>query len=119
MNKVNLAEKFTMFDSYWEPKIVGELNGQLVKIAKCKGEFVWHDHEHEDEMFMVIKGQLTIKFRDKDVVLNEGEFYIVPKGVEHKPVAPEEVHIMLFEPKNILHTGKVESDLTVRELESL
>lgn len=115
MNKVNIKEKFQLFDELWTPKIVGELNGQYVKLAKVKGEFVWHDHKNEDEMFHVIKGKLVIKFRDKDVELNEGEIYIVPKGVEHKPVAEEEVHLLLFEPKQLAHTGEVKHELTKEE----
>ena len=112
MSKINIQEKFELFDELWTPKIVGELNGQYVKLVKVKGEFVWHDHKNEDEMFLVIKGNLVIKFRDKNIELNEGEFYIVPKGVEHKPVAEEEVHLLLFEPKQIAHTGEVKNELT-------
>ena len=112
MSKINIQEKLKLFDELWTPKIVGELNGQYVKLVKVKGEFVWHDHKNEDEMFLVIKGKLIIKFRDKDIELNEGEFYIVPKGIEHKPVAEEEVHLLLFEPKQIAHTGEVKHELT-------
>ena len=111
--KVNLAQKLGLFDDLWSPKIVGELNGQYVKLAKIKGEFVWHHHEDEDEMFLVVKGRLTIKLREEDILLEEGEFYIVPRGVEHKPVAEQEVHILLFEPKSTLHTGNVRSEKTV------
>ncbi|TNE50655.1 MAG: cupin domain-containing protein [Deltaproteobacteria bacterium] len=117
--KVNLAEKFSLFQEHWTPKIVGELNNQQVKLAKLLGEFVWHQHEHEDELFLVVKGTLHIQFRDREVTLQEGEFLIVPKGVEHKPVAPEEVHVLLFEPASTQHTGEVESDLTVKHLERL
>lgn len=117
MEKVNLAEKFGLFDEYWSPKIVGELNGQYVKLAKLKGEFVWHHHEAEDELFWVVKGQLVIKLREKDVTLKEGEFFIVPRGVEHKPVAKEEAHILLFEPQSTLHTGNVRSERTVENLD--
>jgi mannose-6-phosphate isomerase-like protein (cupin superfamily) len=113
MEKVNLAVKFSTFDELWSPKIVGELNGQCVKIVKVKGEFVWHHHDVEDEMFMVIKGRLTIKFRDRDVTLEEGEFLIVPHGVEHKPVAEEEAHVLLFEPRTALNTGNVRNERTV------
>jgi mannose-6-phosphate isomerase-like protein (cupin superfamily) len=113
MEKVNLAVKFSTFDELWSPKIVGELNGQCVKIVKVKGEFVWHHHDVEDEMFMVIKGRLTIKFRDRDVTLEEGEFLIVPHGVEHKPVAEEEAHVLLFEPQATLNTGNVRNERTV------
>jgi mannose-6-phosphate isomerase-like protein (cupin superfamily) len=119
MEKVNLAEKFSLFDEHWSPKIVGELNGQYVKLAKLKGEFVWHHHEAEDEMFLVLKGRLVIKLRDRDVVLEEGEFLIIPRGVEHCPVAEEEVHTMLFEPKSTLHTGNVQTEKTVDTLETI
>ena len=115
MDKVNLAQKLSLFDDLWSPKIVGELNGQYVKLAKIKGEFVWHRHENEDELFLVIKGRLTIELRDEDIVLEEGEFCIVPRGVEHKPVAEQEVHVLLFEPKSTLHTGNVRSEMTVDE----
>jgi mannose-6-phosphate isomerase-like protein (cupin superfamily) len=117
MEKVNLAEKFSLFDEYWSPKIVGELNGQYVKLAKLKGDFVWH--HAEDEMFMVVRGRLAIKLRDRDVALEEGEFLIIPRGVEHCPVAEEEVHIMLFEPKSTLHTGNVHTEKTVDNLETI
>ena len=119
MSKVNLAEKFSQFDTYWDPKIVGELNGQHVKLVKLKGEFLWHHHDDEDEMFLVVKGALLIKFRDEDVVLNEGEFTIIPRGVEHMPVAEKEVHVLLFEPKGTLNTGNEETDKTVRELKTI
>jgi len=117
MNKVNIGEKFEKFDQYWTPKILGELNENYIKIFKAKGDFAWHQHVHEDEFFLVIKGQLTIKFRDRDIILNEGEFYIVPKGVEHCPFAKEEAHILLFEPKQVLNTGDASSDKTVENLE--
>jgi mannose-6-phosphate isomerase-like protein (cupin superfamily) len=119
MDKVNLAQKFSLFDEYWSPKIVGELNGQHVKLAKLKGEFVWHHHEAEDELFLVIKGRLMIKLREREVILEEGEFIIVPRGVEHKPVAEEEVHVLLFEPKSTLHTGNVRSERTIEEHEMI
>lgn len=119
MEKVNLREKFALFDEYWSPKLVGELNGQSVKIAKLKGEFIWHHHEAEEELFMVIKGRLTIKLPEEDVVLEEGEFFIVPRGVEHKPVAEEEAHILMFEPKATLNTGNVQSDRTIETLETI
>ena len=113
MEAVNLTEKFNKFHDQWSPKIVGELNGQYVKLAKLSGEFVWHSHEHEDELFMVQKGVLTMHFRDKKVTVNPGEFLIVPRGVEHFPVVEgEEVHLLLFEPKNTLHTGEVEHERT-------
>lgn len=113
MKKINLAEKFDLFNEYWSPRIVGELNGQYVKLAKFKGEFMWHSHANEDELFLVIKGTLNIELRDGLITLNEGEFYIVPKGVEHKPVAHEEAHVILLEPKTTEQTGGIESDLLV------
>ena len=119
MKKVNLSEKFSLFEGYWEPKIVGELNGQLVKLAKLKGEFVWHHHELEDEFFMVINGHLTIKLRDKSIDLNEGEFFIIPKGIEHLPVADNEVHVLMFEPKDTVNTGNASSDKKITNLESI
>lgn len=111
-DKVNLTEKLTLFSDHWHPRIVGELNGQYVKLAKIQGEFVWHDHAHEDELFFIIKGRLLMKFRDKEVWIEEGEMLVVPAGVEHCPVAPEECHIMLFEPKSTQHTGDVVSERT-------
>lgn len=117
MQRVNLAEKFSMFQDCWSPKIVGELNGQYVKLVKLKGDFVWHHHEVEDELFLVVKGRLCIKLRDRDMWLEEGELFIVPKGVEHKPVADEEVHVLLFEPKSTLNTGTQRNEMTVEELE--
>lgn len=116
LEKVNLAEKFSLISDYWSPKVAGEVQGMHVKLAKIKGEFVWHHHEDEDEMFFVVKGRLLIRFRDRDVWLDEGEFLIVPRGVEHLPVAEEEVHLMLFEPKGTLNTGNVQNERTVREL---
>ncbi|WP_081210402.1 cupin domain-containing protein [Salegentibacter sediminis] len=111
--KINLKEKFRLFNEYWTPKIIGELNGQQVKLAKLKGEFVWHDHKHEDEMFLVIKGSIKIEFRDKTISLNEGEMYIVPRGVEHNPIAEEEAWVLLFEPSTTKHTGEVKDKLSV------
>ena len=119
MEKINLENKFKLFSEYWSPKIAGELNGQQIKLAKLKGEFVWHSHENEDEMFLVIKGKMTIEFKDKKIELNEGEFVIVPKGIEHRPVAEEEVHIMLFEPASTVNTGNNESSRTVRNLDRI
>lgn len=119
MQKINIAEKLSLFSEHWTPKIVGELNGQHVKLAKLKGEFVWHQHEKEDELFFVISGTLKIEFRDKTITLHPGEMIIVPRGVEHKPIAEEEVSIMLFEPAVIRHTGNVEHELTKHELESI
>jgi len=119
MDKVNLTEKFSIFSEHWSPKIVGELNGQHVKLVKFKGEFVWHHHDEEEEMFYVVKGNFSMEFRDKIVVLNEGEFLIVPKGIEHRPVAAEEVWVMLFEPASTLNTGNVMNDKTKQKLESI
>jgi mannose-6-phosphate isomerase-like protein (cupin superfamily) len=117
MDKINLKEKFGLFSEFWTPKIVGELNGQYVKIAKTQGDFVWHKHDGEDEFFLVIKGSLTIHLRDRDVRLQEGEFFIVPRGVEHKPTSEKEAHILVFEPKSTLHTGDVKSELTREKLD--
>jgi mannose-6-phosphate isomerase-like protein (cupin superfamily) len=117
MEKVNLREKLALFSDHWNPRIVGELNGQHVKLAKFQGEFVWHQHADEDEMFLVLRGSFRMDFRDRTVTLSEGEFIVVPRGVEHRPVAEREVEIMLFEPAAIQHTGGVESDLTVRQFE--
>ena len=119
MDKVDLTQKFSLFDEYWSPKIVGELNGQVVKIAKLKGQFIWHHHELEDEFFMVVKGRMVIELRDQDVPLEEGEFFIVPRGVEHKPVAADEAHILMFEPKSTLNTGNVQSERTVQRPETI
>lgn len=113
MNAVNLTDKLTQITDYWRPCIVGELNGQQVKLAKLKGEFVWHHHENEDELFYVIKGRLLMRLRDGDVTLDEGEFLIVPRGVEHQPVAEAEVHVLLFEPAGTLNTGNVRDERTV------
>jgi mannose-6-phosphate isomerase-like protein (cupin superfamily) len=119
LNKINLAEKFSRITEYWKPYIAGELNGQLIKLDKLKGEFVWHHHESEDEMFLVVKGRFRIEFRDKTVWLEEGEFIVVPRGVEHKPVADEEAWIVLFEPASTLNTGNVDNQFTLRELEKV
>ena len=119
MEKVNLAEKLSLFNDYYNPRIVGELNNQHVKLVKLKGEFVWHKHDVEDELFLIIKGTLKMELIDKTIEINEGEFFIVPHGVEHKPVADEETHILLFEPATTLNTGDVENDMTRKELEKL
>jgi len=119
MEKVNLAEKLSRFAEHWSPKIVGELNGQMVKLVKFNGPFVWHHHDHEDELFYVVKGSFDMEFEDKTVTINEGEFIIVPRGVEHRPKAKNECEILLFEPATTLNTGNVENERTVRELESL
>jgi mannose-6-phosphate isomerase-like protein (cupin superfamily) len=113
MEKVNFAKKLGLFKDYWSPKVVGELNDSYVKVAKLKGEFVWHKHESEDELFLVVRGELLIKLRNKDISLKEGEFVIIPKGVEHLPVALEEVHVVLIEPKSTVNTGNVKNEKTV------
>lgn len=112
MDKVNLEEKFATFHEHWQPRIVGELNGQQVKIARLLGEFVWHHHEQEDELFLVVSGELLMEYRDRTVVLREGEFCIVPRGVEHRPVAESEVKVLLFEPASTLNTGTEENERT-------
>jgi mannose-6-phosphate isomerase-like protein (cupin superfamily) len=119
MEKVNIREKLSLFNEHWHPRIIGELNGQHVKAVKLIGEFVWHHHDHEDELFLVIKGKLKMEFRDRVEEINEGEFIIVPRGVEHKPVADEEVHILLFEPDTTVNTGNVESERTRKQLEKI
>lgn len=119
MKKVNIEEKLSSFSEHWSPKILGELNGQHVKIAKFLGEFTWHKHDNEDEMFYIIDGNLKIEFRDRTVELSSGEFLIVPKGTEHKPVAEKEVSVMLFEPATTLNTGDVENEFTKKNLERL
>jgi mannose-6-phosphate isomerase-like protein (cupin superfamily) len=113
MEKVSLSRKFDLFNDYWSPKIVGEINDSQVKLVKVKGEFVWHSHEKEDELFMVVKGNLVIRLRERDIRLEEGEFFIVPKGVEHMPVAEKEAHVLLLEPKTTLNTGNVRNERTV------
>ncbi|MBE0557343.1 MAG: cupin domain-containing protein [Proteobacteria bacterium] len=119
MNAVNIAEKLALFTDHWNPRIVGELNGQQVKLAKFQGEFVWHSHEVEDELFLVLKGSFVMEYRDRSVELREGEFIIVPHGVEHRPVAAEEVHVLLFEPAGTLNTGNAEDARTRAELERI
>ena len=119
MEKVNIAQKFSMIDDLWSPKVIAELNGQYVKLAKLKGEFVWHHHEVEDELFLVTKGRLLIKFRDRDVWLEEGELVVIPAGTEHKPVAEEEAHVLFFEPQTTLNTGNVQDERTLSELERI
>ena len=115
MDKVNLTQKFAAIGEHWSPRIVGELNGQHVKLAKLKGEFVWHQHDDEDELFLVVQGTLRMRLRDREVVIEQGEFFIVPRGVEHLPVADDEVHVLLFEPAGTLNTGNVENERTVAE----
>ena len=119
MDKVNVAAKLALIADRWNPRIVGELNGQHVKLVKFQGEFVWHDHAAEDEFFFVLRGSFRMEFRDRTITLNAGDFLIVPRGVEHRPVADEEVEVMLFEPAAIKHTGDVESQLTVHDYEHL
>ena len=119
MEKINIREKLALFSDHWNPRVVGELNGQHVKVVKFQGEFVWHDHATEDELFLVLRGSFRMEFRGRSVTLNEGEFLIVPRGVEHRPVAEREVEVMLFEPAQIKHTGDVESELTVHEFERI
>ncbi len=116
MHKVNIAECFSRIDEHWSPRVAGELNGQHVRLAKLKGEFVWHRHEHEDEMFLVISGTLLMRLRDRDIEINEGEFLIVPRGVEHLPVAEREVQVLLFEPAATLNTGNLRNARTVEHL---
>jgi mannose-6-phosphate isomerase-like protein (cupin superfamily) len=119
MEIVNLAEKLSKVNDYWSPKIVGELNDSHVKVVKLKGAFLWHHHTDEDEMFLVVKGRMKMRFRDRDVLVSPGEFIIVPKGVEHLPEAEEEVHIVLLEPKTTLNSGNDRNERTVVELERL
>jgi mannose-6-phosphate isomerase-like protein (cupin superfamily) len=117
--KVNINSKLAQFADYWNPRIIGELNNQHVKAVKLNGEFVWHHHDHEDELFLVIKGQLIMEFRDKVVEINEGEFIIVPRMVEHRPVAKEEVQILLFEPATTVNTGNIENERTRKDLQKI
>lgn len=119
MQKINLSEKFSLFNEYWNPKIVGELNGQHVKLVKFKGPFVWHHHENEDELFYVVKGNFDMEFRDKTVTVKQGEFIIVPRGTEHRPNAIAEVEVMLFEPSTTLNTGNVQNERTVKNLQQI
>lgn len=119
MDSVNLAAKLRLFDEPWKPKIVGELNDSYVKVVKLRGEFVWHHHAAEDELFLVVKGRLLMRFRDRDVWVEPGEFLIVPRGVEHLPIAPEEAHVVLLEPKSTLNTGNVRNERTVAELDRI
>jgi len=117
--KINLAEKFALFSEYWRPKIVGDLNENYLKLVKLKNDFVWHRHENEDELFIVIKGELVIKFRDGDIIANPGEMILIPKNVEHCPSAKEEVWVMLVEPKSVINTGDVYDEKTVKNLERI
>jgi len=119
MEKVNLQEKFSLFFDHFKPRVAGELNGQQVKLVKFAGPFVWHHHNAEDELFLVVKGRFRMEFRDRHIWIEKGEFVIVPRGVEHRPVAEDEVHVLLFEPAATLNTGNVQNDLTVETLESI
>jgi mannose-6-phosphate isomerase-like protein (cupin superfamily) len=119
VEKVNIEEKFASFGEHWSPKIAGELNGQYVKLVKFIGEFVWHHHDEEDELFLVVKGRFRMEFRDRSVWIEEGEFIVVPRGVEHRPVAEEEAHVLLFEPASTLNTGNVRGEMTVAELDRI
>lgn len=119
MEKINLAEKLSLFKDHWKPKIVGELNGQMVKLVKFKGPFVWHHHDHEDELFYVVNGSFDMEFEHTTVTISEGEFIVVPRGVEHRPNAKEECDVMLFEPTSTLNTGNVENERTLHRLEKL
>jgi mannose-6-phosphate isomerase-like protein (cupin superfamily) len=119
MEKINLAEKLLTFSDYFNPRIAGELNGQQVKLVKFQGEFIWHHHDNEDELFYVVKGSFDMHLNDKIITVNAGEFLIMPRGVEHKPVAREEVEIMLFEPATTVNTGNIENELTKKELKHL
>lgn len=119
MDTGNLGEKLALFSDHWNPRIVAELNGQHVKVVKFQGEFVWHDHAGEDEFFLVLRGSFRMEFRGRSVTLNEGDFLVVPRGVEHRPVAEQEVEVLLFEPAQIKHTGDVQSDLTIRQAQRI
>ena len=119
MEKVNLRDKLDLFKEHWSPKIVGELNDQQVKLVKFRGPFVWHHHDHEDELFLVAKGRFRMEFRDRDLWLEEGEFLVVPRGVQHRPVADEEAHVLLFEPASTLNTGNVRNERTREQLETI
>ncbi len=119
MHTINLADKFGKFQDFWNPRVLGELNDFDVKAVKVKGEFVWHHHEVEDEVFLVVKGTLRMRFRDHEEMIREGEFIIVPHGVKHMPVADEEVHVILLEPKSTLNTGNITNERTVHQLEHI
>jgi mannose-6-phosphate isomerase-like protein (cupin superfamily) len=119
MEKISLREKLALFGEHWKPKIVGELNGQQVKLVKFQGSFVWHHHDNEDELFLVVKGRFRMEFRDRHVWLEEGEFLVVPRSVEHRPVAEEEAHVLLFEPASTLNTGNVRNERTVERLDRI
>jgi mannose-6-phosphate isomerase-like protein (cupin superfamily) len=112
---INIAQKFSLFQEHWSPRIAGELNDSYVKLVKLKGEFVWRHHEAEDELFLVVKGRLLIKLRDRDLWLDEGEFVIIPKGIEHLPIAEEEVQVLLLEPKSTVNTGNIQNERTAAD----
>lgn len=119
VDKVNLAEKFSLFQEYWSPRVAGEVNDAYVKLVKVKGEFVWHRHEKEDELFLIVKGRLMVKLREMDIQLEEGEFAIIPRGVEHLPIAKEEAHVLLLEPKSTVNTGQLSNERTVSDLKQI
>ena len=119
VEKVNIEQKLALFDEHWNPKLVGGLNGQYVKLVKFLGEFIWHHHDEEDELFLVVKGRFRMEFRDQNVWIEEGEFIVVPRGVEHRPVAEEEAHVLLFEPASTLNTGNIRNERTVAELDRI
>lgn len=119
MEKVNIPDKLSMIHDFWNPRIAGELNGQMVKLVKFKGEFVWHKHDEEDEMFLVLKGEFNMELRDQTIVIKENEFIIIPRGMEHRPVAPNEVSVMLFEPASTLNTGDQRNQMTKEKLERI
>lgn len=119
MEKINVIQKLSSFSDYFNPRIVGELNGQYVKLVKFQGEFIWHHHDYEDELFYVVKGSFDMLLQDKTITINAGEFLVIPRGVEHKPVAKEEVEIMLFEPATTLNTGNIENELTRKDLDRI
>jgi len=119
MNKINLSEKLSKFSDHWNPRLLAEMNGQHVKVAKFQGEFVWHSHQDEDELFMVLKGSFTMEFRDRSVELSEGEIIVVPKGIEHRPVAQVEVEVLLFEPATTVNTGEADSELRQENIDKI
>jgi mannose-6-phosphate isomerase-like protein (cupin superfamily) len=119
LDKINLSQKLGLFNDFWSPKIIGELNDSHIKLAKLKGKFDWHHHENEDELFLVVKGRLSIAFRDSDITLEEGELIVIPKGIDHCPEAIEEVHVLLIEPKGTLNTGNVITDKTKLTLDTI
>lgn len=119
MEKINLDEKFHLINDHWNPRVAGELNGQQVKLVKFKGEFIWHKHDHEDELFLVVQGEFDMELRDKTITIHENEFIIIPRGIEHRPVAKEEVSVMLFEPASTLNTGDQRNERTKDKLDKI